>query len=74
MIDLHLSAFAPRWRFLYVVRIDAYFSPISSVTQRSIADTVSLVLTGTRVSFSEFKAIAATESSELTNIFIHRKT
>ena len=24
MIDLHLSAFAPRWRFLYVVRIDAY--------------------------------------------------
>ena len=28
MIDLHLSEFAPRWRFLYVVRIDAYaFSP-----------------------------------------------
>ena len=27
MIDLHLSAFAPRWRFLYVVRIDAYISP-----------------------------------------------
>lgn len=26
MIDLHLSAFAPRWRFLYVVRIDAYLS------------------------------------------------
>ena len=26
MIDLHLSAFAPRWRFLYVVRIDAYSS------------------------------------------------
>jgi hypothetical protein len=25
MIDLHLSAFAPRWRFLYAVRIDAYF-------------------------------------------------
>lgn len=25
MIDLHLSAFAPRWRFLYVVRIDAYY-------------------------------------------------
>ena len=24
MIDLHLIAFAPRWRFLYVVRIDAY--------------------------------------------------
>ena len=24
MIDLHLSAFAPRWRFLYAVRIDAY--------------------------------------------------
>ena len=23
MIDLHLSAFAPRWRFLYAVRIDA---------------------------------------------------
>lgn len=50
------------------------FSPISSVTQQSIADTVSLVLTGTRVSFSEFKGIAATESSELTSIFIHRKT
>ena len=74
MIDLHLSAFAPRWRFLYVVRIDASFSPISSVTQWSIADTVSLVLTGTRVFFSEFKAIAAIESSELTSIFIHRKT
>lgn len=28
MIDLHLSAFAPRWRFLYVVRIDAYISLI----------------------------------------------
>jgi len=26
MIDLHLSAFAPRWRFLYVVRIDAYIN------------------------------------------------
>ena len=26
MIDLHLSAFAPRWRFLYAVRIDAYMS------------------------------------------------
>lgn len=26
MIDLHLSAFAPRWRFLYAVRIDAYAS------------------------------------------------
>lgn len=24
MIDLHLSAFAPRWRFLYAVRFDAY--------------------------------------------------
>ena len=24
MIDLHLSAFSPRWRFLYAVRIDAY--------------------------------------------------
>ena len=24
MIDLHLSAFAPRWRLLYAVRIDAY--------------------------------------------------
>ena len=29
MIDLHLSAFAPRWRFLYVVRIDAYEPPQS---------------------------------------------
>ena len=28
MIDLHLSAFAPRWRFLYVVRIDAYITTI----------------------------------------------
>ena len=28
MIDLHLSAFAPRWRFLYVVRIDAYIPTI----------------------------------------------
>lgn len=24
MIDLHLSAFAPRWRFLYADRFDAY--------------------------------------------------
>ena len=24
MIDLHLGANAPRWRFLYAVRIDAY--------------------------------------------------
>ena len=29
MIDLHLSAFAPRWRFLYVVRIDAYILSVS---------------------------------------------
>lgn len=29
MIDLHLSAFAPRWRFLYVVRIDAYVCTVS---------------------------------------------
>ena len=28
MIDLHLSAFAPRWRFLYAVRIDAYVVPL----------------------------------------------
>ena len=28
MIDLHLSAFAPRWRFLYVVRIDAYLEVV----------------------------------------------
>lgn len=54
--------------------MNSSFSPISSVTQRSIADTVSIVLTGTRVSFSEFKAIAATEFSELSNIFIHEKT
>ena len=46
---------------------------VQILTGPSIADTVSLVLTGTRVSFSEFKAIAATESSELTSIFIHRK-
>ena len=26
MIDLHLSAFAPRWRFLYVVRFDGYIT------------------------------------------------
>ena len=26
MIDLHLGANAPRWRFLYAVRIDAYFT------------------------------------------------
>ena len=25
MNDLHLSAFAPRWRFLYAARFDAYF-------------------------------------------------
>lgn len=24
MNDLHLSAFAPRWRFLYAARFDAY--------------------------------------------------
>ena len=29
MIDLHLSAFAPRWRFLYAVRIDAYQLPFN---------------------------------------------
>lgn len=35
MIDLHLSAFAPRWRFLYVVRIDAYESVMTqSVKQQ----------------------------------------
>ena len=28
MIDLHLSAFAPRWRFLYAVRIDAYLAAV----------------------------------------------
>ena len=33
MIDLHLSAFAPRWRFLYVVRIDAYeYSSMETLT------------------------------------------
>lgn len=32
MIDLHLSAFAPRWRFLYVVRIDAYLLSSDSGT------------------------------------------
>ena len=49
MIDLHLSAFAPRWRFLYAVRIDAYmiadmhvhstFSPdgISTMEEQCIA-------------------------------------
>ena len=31
MIDLHLSAFAPRWRFLYAVRIDAYICKTSDV-------------------------------------------
>ena len=30
MIDLHLSAFAPRWRFLYAVRIDAYSDTVSN--------------------------------------------
>lgn len=29
MIDLHLSAFAPRWRFLYAVRIDAYITDVA---------------------------------------------
>ena len=32
MIDLHLSAFAPRWRFLYAVRIDAYKEEWSLLT------------------------------------------
>ena len=32
MIDHHLSAFAPRWRFLYVVRIDAYLLSSDSGT------------------------------------------
>ena len=31
MIDLHLSAFAPRWRFLYAVRIDAYGTAAKNV-------------------------------------------
>lgn len=35
MIDLHLSAFAPRWRFLYVVRIDAYDMCVRIYTSRS---------------------------------------
>ena len=40
MIDLHLSAFAPRWRFLYVVRIDAY---ITTILPRPIPTTVSAI-------------------------------
>ena len=35
MIDLHLSAFAPRWRFLYVVRIDAYYNHIESLSNEA---------------------------------------
>lgn len=31
MIDLHLGANAPRWRFLYAVRIDAYISTIAGI-------------------------------------------
>ena len=32
MIDLHLGANAPRWRFLYAVRIDAYpYTTLASV-------------------------------------------
>ena len=43
MIDLHLSAFAPRWRFLYAVRIDAYpanemSSPKESLTEENITE------------------------------------
>ena len=34
MIDLHLSAFAPRWRFLYVVRIDAYIDGSQNMNLR----------------------------------------
>ena len=33
MIDLHLSAFAPRWRFLYVVRIDAYEQTVEELAK-----------------------------------------
>ena len=29
MNDLHLSAFAPRWRFLYAARFDAYEDSLS---------------------------------------------
>ena len=36
MIDLHLSAFAPRWRFLYVVRIDAYLKKTTRLNQSSV--------------------------------------
>jgi hypothetical protein len=46
MIDLHLSAFAPRWRFLYVVRIDAYkISPKNQLpcNQQPAADLFELV-------------------------------
>ena len=33
MIDLHLSAFTPRWRFLYVVRFDGYFESEHSISR-----------------------------------------
>ena len=38
MIDLHLSAFAPRWRFLYAVRIDAYAEDGTDSTFRAAAN------------------------------------
>ena len=41
MIDLHLSAFAPRWRFLYVVRIDAYIIQCSSLNNSSLSGVTS---------------------------------
>ena len=50
MIDLHLSAFAPRWRFLYAVRIDAYI--------------ISLIISAILVSFftSQLAAYCASAS------------
>lgn len=42
MIDLHLSAFAPRWRFLYVVRIDAYLTLIQPKMGGFLSETAHL--------------------------------
>ena len=46
MIDLHLSAFAPRWRFLYVVRIDAYIVRCPDFDALSLKYFISVVKDG----------------------------
>ena len=59
MIDLHLSAFAPRWRFLYAVRIDAYASLICEFCRRDAVYFMAKKITMSKHSGKTFEEVYA---------------